>query len=315
MKFTLGDLVNYSLQDLLNPKHFTQLDDVKYFSYVIGVLKEIFSYPENVNKIEQSRKGLYCHNYRTSLPMGKGVSSSAAVCVIIARIFNKIYEFNWDVEREIEYAFIGERAIGSECGKLDHACAYGDVARCLSIRFNINSSITIEKMIPRNTNISSGNEKSERKIYMLLIDLNASKDTIKILKDLNRAFSLTSSDDLDNDMINNAHSYLLTENIEVCQQALQHVDNKNASELGKLFNRAQQLFDNNLRPLCTSELNAPILHSVLQDETVKKLSYGGKGVGSGGDGSCLVCCIGENERILLRQYLEQKNMTCLDLTL
>nr|CAG4711486.1 unnamed protein product [Naegleria fowleri] len=345
--FKLSDLFELSLSELLKQDYFFEhVSDVKYYSYMIGVLKGIFSDIQVVERIANSKKSLFCHNYRTTLPMGKGVSSSAAICVLIARIFNHCYNLNWSIEKEIEIAFLGERSIGSECGKLDHACAYGDVARCLSVRFNLDSTMNIEKMIPRETNqpmsgnlhvsmsedvpsfttqtkISCDDDKnmsyhdnqSNGKIYMLLIDLNASKDTVKILKDLNRAFSLNEYA-LDTTLVNNARKYLLQENVRICSEALSYVEQHNAQGLGKLFNTAQDLFDRHLAPLCPSELTAPVLHSVLSDETVQELAYGGKGVGSGGDGSCLVCCKGRRERDMLREYLENsKGMTCLDLTL
>ncbi|KAG2393633.1 hypothetical protein C9374_007164 [Naegleria lovaniensis] len=355
--FTLRDLYEMPLSELLKQDNFfSHVSDVKFYSYMIGILKEIFSDSQVVEKIAISKKSLYCHNYKTTLPMGKGVSSSAAICVLIARIFNQCYNLNWSVEKEIEIAFLGERSIGSECGKLDHACAYGDVALCLSIRFNSDSSMCIEKMIPREKNslhILSENQQqtiyehvcsstttnsltnttcsdnlthnhdetqndnfSDRKIYMLLIDLNASKDTVKILKDLNKAFSPSDATIIDAQLVNNAREYLLVENVKICQQALDFVEQHNAHELGKLFSTAQNLFDRNLSPLCPSELTAPILHSILHDVTLQELTYGGKGVGSGGDGSCLVCCKGSKERDLLRKYLENtKGMSCLDLTL
>ena len=48
---------------------------------------------------------------------------------------------------------------------------------------------------------------------------------------------------------------------------------------------AQQQFDKHLQPACPSQLTAPILHKVLNHSPLKPFVYGGKGVGSQGDGS------------------------------
>jgi len=36
--------------------------------------------------------GLVLDNYRTTLPLKKGLSSSAAICVMVARAFNRVYD-------------------------------------------------------------------------------------------------------------------------------------------------------------------------------------------------------------------------------
>ena len=38
-------------------------------------------------------------NYKTTLPIKKGLSSSAAFCVLVARAFNKLYNLNLTVSR------------------------------------------------------------------------------------------------------------------------------------------------------------------------------------------------------------------------
>ena len=48
---------------------------------------------------------------------------------------------------------------------------------------------------------------------------------------------------------------------------------------------AQHLFDTAVAPMCPEELTSPKLHEVLNDSAIKDWVYGGKGVGSQGDGS------------------------------
>jgi mevalonate kinase len=39
---------------------------------------------------ESESEGIHIVNYRNDLPMGKGLSSSAAVCVLVAKCFNEV---------------------------------------------------------------------------------------------------------------------------------------------------------------------------------------------------------------------------------
>lgn len=43
-----------------------------------------------INENENDFKGVYIKNYLNTLPMGKGLSSSAAVCVLVAKCFNHV---------------------------------------------------------------------------------------------------------------------------------------------------------------------------------------------------------------------------------
>ncbi len=52
-----------------------------------------------------------------------------------------------------------------------------------------------------------------------------------------------------------------------------------------LMVEAQQLFDEHLGPACPSQLTSPVLHRVLSHEPIQPHIYGGKGVGSQGDGT------------------------------
>ena len=69
--------------------------------------------------------GLVIDNYKTTLPVAKGLSSSAAYCVLIARAFSAIYDLKMTTRGEMEYAYQGEITTPSACGRMDQACAYG----------------------------------------------------------------------------------------------------------------------------------------------------------------------------------------------
>ena len=88
-----------------------------------------------------------------------------------------------------------------------------------------------------------------------------------------------------------------------------------AARLGALMQEAQALFDAQVAPACP-ELRAPRLHEVLAHPAVRELAHGGKGVGSGGDGSAQLVARGPAERDALAKRLEAElGVGCLPLTL
>ncbi len=53
---------------------------------------------------------------RTTLPLKKGLSSSAALCVLVARAFNQAYGLRLTTRGEMQYAYDGERMTPSQVG-------------------------------------------------------------------------------------------------------------------------------------------------------------------------------------------------------
>lgn len=58
--------------------------------------------------------GLEIDNHRTSLPVKKGLSSSAAVCVLVARSFSRAYGLGLSIRGEMELAFQARIRWGSD---------------------------------------------------------------------------------------------------------------------------------------------------------------------------------------------------------
>ena len=69
--------------------------------------------------------GIEIDNYLTDLPIRKGLSSSAAFCVLVARAFNRAYDIKMTTRGEMEYAYQGELVTPSRCGRMDQGCAFG----------------------------------------------------------------------------------------------------------------------------------------------------------------------------------------------
>ncbi|HSO28124.1 MAG TPA: GHMP kinase, partial [Anaerolineales bacterium] len=86
-----------------------------FWSYVAGVAYQAL--------LHYQVGGLRFDNYRTTLPIAKGLSSSAAVCVLTARAFNRLYDLKLTTRGEMELAYLGERTTPSRCGRMDQGCA------------------------------------------------------------------------------------------------------------------------------------------------------------------------------------------------
>lgn len=251
-----------------------------FWSYVAGTALEVFrEHPEC------RAGGLRVDIHSCSLPTKKGLSSSAAVCVLIVRAFAQVYGLKdlTRTEREMELAYRGEALrTPSKCGAMDQACAYGE--RVVLLRFPSSGGVTVEE-------VAVGAD-----IHILVADLGASKNTVRILDDLQRAFR-------------NRHvglrEALGKRNREHVEAALHAIKLGDAAELGRIYESAQALFDAVGPELCPTELVAPALHDALTSvkRDVPHTIHGGKGVGSQGDGAVQFVCTSESAVDELRQYL------------
>ena len=259
-----------------------------FYSYAAGVAFTMLTYYQI--------KGLEIDNYMTTLPVQKGLSSSACFCVLVARSFNRVYDLKLTVRAEMEAAYKGEILTPSRCGRMDQGCAFGQVP--------VEMTFDGELLKTHQLSVSKG-------IHLLIGDLKGHKDTVKILGDLNRAYPFPSGE-LEEGVV----KFLGETSEAISERAMDALCKGDAEQLGLMMSEAQKGFDKYIMPACPSELTAPKLHTVLEDETLKKLSYGGKGVGSQGDGCIQIVTKGEEERKQLSDYLVEKyGMDCFDLDL
>jgi mevalonate kinase len=142
--------------------------------------------------------------------------------------------------------------------------------------------------------------------HFLIADLKGSKDTRRILHDLNTAF------------INGSRPIrkaLGEENHRIVTRAVEALSEGDARTLGDLMNEAQSIFDDLVAPYCPSQLASPRLHETLGSEHALRLAWGGKGVGSQGDGTAQFICRGPEEREELAGILELSGLQCYSLTI
>jgi hypothetical protein len=133
--------------------------------------------------------------------------------------------------------------------------------------------------------------------WLLLVDLGRRKDTRRILADLNACFPATPGD-----VAAGVREALGARNVALVTRARNALAAGDGRALGALMTEAQALFDRLVAPACP-ELAAPRLHEVLAHPAVAELAWGGKGVGSQGDGSAQLVARGPAERDALASRL------------
>jgi UTP-glucose-1-phosphate uridylyltransferase/mevalonate kinase len=259
-----------------------------FWSYVAGV-----AYQALVN---YHVRGLVIDNYFTDLPIKKGLSSSAAICVLTARSFNRLYDLKLTIRGEMELAYLGEITTPSRCGRMDQGCAFG--GRPILMTFDGDRADTTELRVDGN-------------LHFVIVDLQASKDTFEILNRLNRAYPVA-----ENETEHNVQLLLGKINKEIVLESVEAIQQNNAPALGKLMKSAQELFDQFATPMVPEQLTAPALHKVLNYPPIAPFIWAGKGVGSQGDGTAQFLTRSQDDQEKVVQIIESELMLqCLKLTI
>lgn len=230
--------------------------------------------------------GLDVECVHMDLPLKKGLSSSAAICVLVARAFGILYDLALSVYDEMDIAFSGEILTGSECGRMDQACAFGQIPVFMTFD---GDEVGCEPLSPGG------------RIDILIVDLGAEKNTRKILSDLNACFPHT-----EGGVADGVREALGPVNGDILKRARKAVEDGDGEEIGRLMTEAQAVFDELIMPASPEELRAPVLHRVLNYPGIRDLVWGGKGVGSQGDGCAQFVVRGEEEGKKLAAVLFEK---------
>jgi UTP-glucose-1-phosphate uridylyltransferase/mevalonate kinase len=248
-----------------------------YWSYIAGVAYQVLT--------NYHVRGLVIDNYKTDLPIKKGLSSSAAICVMAARAFNRVYDLKLTTRGEMELAYLGEITTPSRCGRMDQGCAFGN--RPVLMTFDGDRLETTELQV-------------NQPLYFVIVDLQARKDTMEILNRLNRCFPFA-----ENEVEKGVQELLGPINKRLVHQAMEALHDSDAERLGRLMTEAQAFFDRYATPACPEELTSPVLHRVLDYEPLKPYILGGKGVGSQGDGTAQFICRSVTDQQAVVQILER----------
>lgn len=231
-------------------------------------------------------KGIHVKVTEMDLPIKSGLSSSAAICVLVTRAFNILYHLHLNTVGEMQIAYMGEQRTSSRCGRLDQACAYG---------------VSLIRMTFDGNDISVQPIALKCDLHYVVADLNAHKDTVKILADLNKCFPFAN-----NEMERKVQEALGKDNKAFVDEAIGYIESGDAESLGRLMVRFQKNFDEKVAPACPAELQSPVLHSVLNDAEIQRYVFGCKGVGSQGDGTVQFLAKNQDTQRKLIKYLKEK---------
>jgi len=259
-----------------------------YWSYIAGTAYQILTH--------YHVRGLVINNYKTDLPIKKGLSSSAAISVLTARAFNRVYDLKMTIRGEMEMAYLGEITTPSRCGRMDQGCAYGD--RPILMVFDGDHLDVTELQVPQD-------------MYYVIVDLLAQKDTMEILARLNRSFPFA-----DDEQERGVQELFGPINKRIVHQAVEHIQKGDNQGVGALMVEAQGFFDRYATPACPEELTAPALHKLLDYELLKPHILGSKGVGSQGDGTAQFLTRSKEDQQAVIKIIERDlDLPCLTLTI
>ena len=260
-----------------------------FFSYAAGVAYQMLTHFQV--------EGLEINNHLTDLPIQKGLSSSAAICVLVARAFNQIYDLKMTVRGEMEFAYLGEITTPSRCGRMDQACAYGN--HPIAMVFDGEYVDVLELKVPQD-------------LFFVIVDLGAHKNTQKILSRLNECYPIA-----ENKIQADVQKYLGSISHKMTQAAIDALQQGDGEKIGDLMQKAQTKFDKYVIPACSEELTAPKLHELLKYKPIQSYIWGGKGVGSQGEGGAQFIAKNEESQQKLMEIIERDfpQMQCLKLTI
>ena len=259
-----------------------------FWSYIAGAAYQVQAhYPV---------QGLVINNYKTDLPIKKGLSSSAAISVLAVRAFNRTYGLGLTTREEMELAYQGEITTPSRCGRMDQGCAFGNTP--VLMIFDGERLETTELSVAQN-------------LHLVIADLSAGKDTLEILRRLNCCYPFAQ-----NQTDQGVQELLGPVNRRIVGNAVEALQAGDAQRLGSLMVEAQVHFDRYATPACPEELAAPVLHQVLNHEPLTPHIWGGKGVGSQGDGAAQFVARSEADQQAAADIIEHHlGMACLMLTI
>ena len=220
-----------------------------------------------------------------TLPMKKGLSSSAAISVLVAKSFNLLYDLGLEFYELMKIAYESEHLALSKYGRLDQICAKG---------------LGLSHLVFNKDSLDINQVKLKSRLYFVIADLNGKKDTKKILSSLHSCFPFPKN------VIEEKVKYMLCEgNKKIVEEAIKALNDGDNEKLGNVMNYSQRLIDESAGMIC-DELKAPILHKIMEDKNVIKWSYGSKGIGSNGDGSIEILAKNEKCQREIEEYLQEK---------
>lgn len=141
---------------------------------------------------------------------------------------------------------------------------------------------------------------------MCFVDLAGKKDTVQILNDLQQSYPKDKE----------LQKALGKDNEQIARMAYRAISAGDAEKVGMLMVEAQRNFDKFVAPHSPEYLASPLLHCVLDFQGIAEHIYGGKSVGSQGDGTAQLVCRSAADRDAAMAEIEKEftEMRCFPLT-
>jgi hypothetical protein len=254
--------------------------------------------------------------------MKRGLSSSAAVCVLVVRAFEYACALHMSTAAVMELAYSGEMLTPSKCGRMDQCVAMG--------------AGKIAHMTFRGTAVTLRGLAVGAPLHFVVASLKASKNTVRILASLSAGFPFPHTQQ------QAAFVEYPTSLQLLVVDAVEAVQHGSSRGLAGAMTSAQAEFDRLATPLvqspplshpspvlhlpnihssiililvlmsaptyhhqCPEELTSPRLHAVMEDAVLRDIALAIKGVGSQGDGSVQVLCgTADTQRLALARLVE-----------
>ena len=201
---------------------------------------------------------------RSNVPMKKGLSSSAALCVSTTRAFNELYSLGLSTDDVIQISYRAENGIlGIGCGMMDQTASAHEHPLFLDFHDGFRyEKITIKRSLP-----------------LVIIDVGGERDTKLILNTLNHHY-FEERDPL-------IVKTLGTDIPDLVHRARAEMEGRCRLErIGDLMNQNQLCYDEGLEPFCPRELGNPSFYKALNAARGAG-ALGAKWTGAGGLGSII----------------------------
>lgn len=286
-------ITNNKLGDFSCELNIPQLDNyIKYsdtFSYIAGTSKHMMSVindAKGISSFINGAKGVSINIESNTLPIGVGLSSSAAICTLIVKAFDYVYNLNLSTDQIMYHAWYGEHTYtSSKCGRLDQICGYDG---------------GMVHMVHQSDSLQIDDISIKKSLYfIIIIDSAIYKDTSKILQDLQAVFLPHSN----HRTKKYTKMFFFDYNEMVIDKAIKYMYDGNVSGLGELMTMTQ-LGYNAIASDYIHSLNDSHLEGIFK--YISNKVYGYKGLGSHGGTSAIALCYDELNRDFLLRSLRDK---------
>jgi galactokinase len=292
----LNEIFEFDLNDQLVP------NAEMWINYILGVLQQF------------KEKNLSVKNFNavfsSTVPIGAGLSSSAAVECGFAFALNKMYQCNLSKQ---EIALIGQKSehtfVGVNCGIMDQfASVFGKKNKVIKLDCNTleyeyhkadfkNYSLLLLDSNVKHTHLTSGYNDRRNEVEQGLAIIKQHFPAVKTFRNCTSSMVLELKEQLGETIFKRCH--FVVKEIQRVQDAVDAIENSDFKKLGKLMTETHQGLSNEYEVSC-DEID--FLVDAIQNE---KSVLGARMMG-GGFGGCSINLVEKgSENELIKKISEQ----------